>query len=59
MMSTEWVPLSMSTPPPLMAGLEFQRSDMSTRDVNAFSKRTISPRIPEVTMPLARITSST
>ena len=59
MMSTEWVPLSMRTPPPLIAVLEFHRADMSTRDVNAFSKRTMSPRIPEVTIPLARTTSST
>ena len=58
-MSTEWVPLSMSTPPPLTFGSEFQRFDMSTRAVKAFSKSTISPRIPESTICLARITSST
>ncbi len=36
-MSTECVPLSISTPPPLSSGFEFQRLDMSTREVNAFS----------------------
>jgi hypothetical protein len=49
----------MSTPPPLISALEFQRSIMSTRAVKAFSKRTMSPRIPDVTIPLARSTSST
>ena len=49
----------MSTPPPDTDGLAFQRPDISTRAVNAFSNRMISPRIPEVTMLLAFTTSST
>ena len=49
MMSTECVPLSMSTPPPAIAGSAFQRSAMSTRDVNdVLEQRSISPRMPEV-----------
>ena len=59
MRSTECDPLSIRTPPPLTAGSEFHLEDMSTRAVNAFSNRMISPRMPDVTMLLARITSST
>jgi len=59
MMSTECVPLSMSTPPPLIAGLEFQRWDISARDAKTFSNRMMSPRIPEARMLFARMTSCT
>ena len=52
-MSTEWVPLSIRTPPPLIAGSEFQRRDISTVDVNAFSTRMISPSKPEATIALS------
>ena len=58
-MSTECVPLSMSTPPPEIAGSEFQRRVMSTREANRFSTTMSSPRIPEPTIWRARITSST
>src|SRR5207249_7512656 len=40
-------------------GSEFQRLDISTREVKTFSMRTISPRIPEVTRAFARTTSCT
>ena len=59
MMSTECVPLSMSTPPPLTAGSEFQRLDIFARDAKTFSNRMMSPRIPDARMLLARITSCT
>ena len=59
MMSTECVPLSTRTPPPLTRGSEFQRDDMSTREVNAFSNSTISPRAPEASRLFAFTTSST
>jgi hypothetical protein len=58
-MSTECVPLSISTPPPPCARLEFQRVRMSTLLQNTFSNRITSPSIPESTIPLALITSST
>jgi hypothetical protein len=54
----ECVPLSIKTPPPLIAGSEFQRFDISTFDVNAFSNSRISPRTPDAIRDLARMTSS-
>ena len=58
-MSTECVPLSISTPPPAIAGSAFHRRAMSTRDVNEFSSTMSSPRMPERTIWWARMTSST
>ena len=58
-MSTECVPLSIRTPPPLIAGSEFQRFDISIFDVNAFSNSRMSPRTPEAISDFVRITSST
>ncbi len=58
-MSTEWVPLSISTPPPLTPGCAFHRLAISTLDAKLFSNRMISPRMPDATMLFARTTSST
>ncbi len=45
-MSTECVPLSISTPPPATAGSEFQRRETSSQVENVFSKWTTCPRMP-------------
>jgi len=58
-MSTEWQPLSTMTPPPPTSLLAFHRSRMSTLPQKTFSKRMISPRMPDSTIPLALIVSAT
>ena len=45
-MSTEWVPLSIRTPPPLRRRSAFHRPAMSTGDLNAFATLTMSPSTP-------------
>ena len=58
-MSTLWVPLSISTPPPLTAGSVFQRPLMSATPVKTFSSIIGVPISPSAIISRARMTSST
>ena len=58
-MSTEWEPLSMSTPPPAILRSLFQRSRIETRLQKEFSKRSTCPSKPDSRIALVSMMSST
>ena len=58
-MSTEWVPLSISTPPPAIARCAFQRSFIDTFPLKVFSSSTGAPIRPDSMRARASTTSPT